>query len=477
MEYIVIGIFIFGYLSITLEYSLKLDKTIIALIMASLSWAIIAFFHLEVFEVHNGLISISKKLAKDVLTKNQIIFNNIQNIENYLAQASILEALGHHLKEISEIIIFLISAMTIVEIIDLNKGFIIISRWISTTNKRKLLWITSILGFILSAIIDNLAATIVLITILKKIILNNNDRLWYVSAIVIATNAGGAWSPIGDVTTTILWISHKVSSIKLIQYVLVPSIISMIIPIYILQFNKVFKGSISFQKIQNECQYKYSPCILYTGIFAILFTPIFKMITHLPPYIGMIFSLGIICLVSKKVNFGNLKTGLNNINNLHLSNKDKFIKKKKLLKELKGISLNKALSRIEMSSILFFLGILLAVGSLESLGFLFNFSKILNTTFREEITVILLGITSAIIDNVPLVAASLGMFQDAIDSKLWHFIAFAAGTGGSMLIIGSASGVAAMGIEKINFSWYLKNISLIALIGFLTGSLCFIFLY
>lgn len=468
----VIVVFVIGYLAITFEHIFNIDKTIPALVMASLIWGIISFFGLEVFKVHDGLISISKQIMQDSTFMNEIKSHGIKNIVNQVHNASVLSALGHHLKEIAQILIFLIGAMTIVEIIDLNKGFTIIKQFIKTKSKRKLLWILSILGFILSAIVDNLAATIVLITIVKKLISQKNDRLWYVGAIVIATNAGGAWSPIGDVTTTMLWIAHKVTALKLIQYVLIPSIICMVIPIFILQFNKVFKGNLPFEKYKNEIPYKNSTLILCVGIGMIIFIPIFKMLTNLPPYVGMLFSLGIVWLVAELASLGNFKRGLHDLNNL--SPEEKLIRKKEFLDELRGVSVHKALSRIEMSSILFFLGVLMGVGALESLGFLFNIANTLNQTFSQELTVILFGVGSAIIDNVPLVAASLGMFQNPIDAELWHFIAFSSGTGGSMLIIGSAAGVAAMGMEKISFGWYLKNISWLALIGFFMGSLCFI---
>lgn len=476
MDYLIIVIFIVGYLLITLEHFLKLDKTIIALIMASLAWGIIAYFNIEVFETKNGLVSVSKKLMQDYFFINEAKLSGVNIDKNFFSIQSILIVLGSHLKEISEILFFLIGAMTIVEIIDLHKGFTIIKKIITIKNKRKLLWIISIFSFFLSAIIDNLTATIVLITILKKLITNSRDRLWYIGAIIISANAGGAWSPIGDVTTTMLWISHKVTVTKLIEYVLIPSIICMVVPIFILQFNKVFKDNILYvENKNNDFQYKSSKIILLLGIIMIICVPIFKIITGLPPYVGMIFSLGILFLVSEFLKLKNLKQGLEDLNNInYISFEDKIKQKNNFLQDLKSLSIHKALSQIEMSSILFFLGILMGIASLESLGFLFNFANLLKQKFSSEFMVILLGITSAIIDNVPLVAASLSMFLDPIDSNIWHFIAFACGTGGSALIIGSASGIAAMGMEKITFVWYLKNISWLALIGFFSGSLFFI---
>lgn len=475
MDYLIIVIFFVGYFLITLEHFLKLDKMVIALIMASLAWGIIAYFNMEVFETKNGLVSVSKKLMQDYFFINQAKLSGINVNNNYFHIQSILIVLGSHLRDISEILFFLIGAMTIVEIIELHKGFTVIKKIIKIENKRKLLWVISIFSFFLSAIIDNLTATIVLITMLKKIIINPRERLWYIGAIIIAANAGGAWSPIGDVTTTMLWISHKVTVKKLIEYVLIPSIICMIIPIWILQFNKVFKNNILYKDNSTDFQYKSSTIILCLGIIMIIFVPIFKIITGLPPYVGMIFSLGVLFLVSESLKLSNLKQGLKDLNNMnYISFKEKWIKKQHFLQDLRSLSIHKALSKIEMSSILFFLGILMGIASLESLGFLFNFANCLKQKFSSECMVILLGIISAIIDNVPLVAASLSMFLDPIDSNIWHFIAFACGTGGSALIIGSSSGIAAMGMEKISFVWYLKNISWLALIGFFSGSLWFI---
>lgn len=473
MEYLVIIIFVVGYLVIAFEHFIKLDKTIPALIIGSFTWGIIAFFQLEVFEIHDGsLVSIVKQLMYDTCFIKKTKILEIQEINQYIISESILKILGHHIKEIAEILLFLIGAMTIVEIIDLHKGFLVIKKFIKTKNKRKLLWIVCTLSFILSAIIDNLTSTIVLITIIRKLIINKKERLWYIGAIIIAANSGGAWSPIGDVTTTMLWIAHKVTSIKLIKYVLIPSIICMIIPIYILQHNKVFRGVISFEEEVNEVENKNSIIMLCIGIGMIIMVPLFKMATHLPPYLGMLFALSIVWLIAEILNLEDFKKRMQDLR--ELSPEEKFVQKKKILSELKSISVHKALSRIEMSSILFFLGILLGVGALEALGFLFNIANKLNQLFPQKLTIILLGFGSAIIDNVPLVAASLGMFQDPLDTSLWHFIAFSSGTGGSILIIGSAAGVAAMGMEKIDFFWYFKNFSWLACIGFLTGSCCFI---
>ncbi len=449
MESLVVITFVLGYLAITLEHNLKIDKLIPALGMMAISWAIISLGHLEVFEVDAELHS--------------------------LVPSHIEEILLHHLGKTAEILIFLIGAMTIVEIIDYFNGFSAIKGFVKTKSKRKLLWIFSILAFILSAIIDNLTATIVLITILRKIILNRDDRIWFVGIIVIAANSGGAWSPIGDVTTTMLWIAKKVSAFHLVEYLLIPSLVSVIVPVLIASRFKVFQGKIEEVEEDGSDQVdKYSGIMLYLGLGSILFVPFFKTITHLPPYVGMMLSLSVVAIFAEI--FSNKRISLTSVDDDHHE-------------DAHYSPVHKSLSGIEMPSILFFLGILLAVAALESLGLLFHFAESLDNTIPllgtepttagykvSDLVILILGVGSAVIDNVPLVAASIGMFSDPMDSHLWHFIAFSAGTGGSMLIIGSAAGVVAMGMEKINFFWYLKKISGLALIGFLAGAAAFMVL-
>ena len=429
MEAWIIAIFFIGYLCITTEHQIKVDKTISALAMAVICWTILKVFNLDVLEVLNGVL-----VPVDIA-------NNSNAID---------EALRHHLAETSEILFFLIGAMTIVEIIDMHRGFEIIKRMIRTRSKVKLLWIIGVIAFFLSAIIDNLTTTIILITIVRKLIPDQKERIWYASLIVIAANAGGAWSPIGDVTTTMLWVKNKVSAAKLVEYVFIPATVCLIVPLFVASFLPVFKGKIETSDSEESITYKSSMPVLVIGFISIIFVPIFKSITHLPPYIGMLFALATMWFISEK---------LKPIRELSSTDKDKF-------------SIHRALGRIEFSSILFFLGILLAVASLQTIGTLFNFAQTLNETIPStNVVILLLGFASAVIDNVPLVAASMGMFQEPMDSGLWHYIAYAAGTGGSLLIIGSAAGVVAMGMEKINFFWYVKNILWIALLGFVLGYL------
>ncbi len=430
METIIISLFVLGYLAITLEHNLKVDKLIPALAMMALMWAIISLAHLPVFDVNTEL--------------------------KQLEPSHLEEILLHHLGKTAEIIIFLLGAMTIVEIIDYFNGFFTIKNFIKTKSKKGLLWIFSILAFILSAIIDNLTATIVLITILQKVISNRDTRLWFAGLIIVAANAGGAWSPIGDVTTTMLWIGNKVTTINLISYVLLPSLVCLIIPVGIASFLSPFQGEIEEVQSDEEVGFhKHGARMLYLGLSAIVFVPVFKTITHLPPYVGMMLSLAVVATFAEifskaKINI----TSIDEESDAHQTNSP----------------VHKSLSKIELPSILFFLGILLAVAALESLGLLFNFAEGLNTAIpNTDIVIGLLGIGSAVIDNVPLVAASMGMFSMSIDDPVWHLIAYSAGTGGSMLIIGSAAGVVAMGMEKIDFFWYIKKITLLAMVGFWAG--------
>lgn len=442
---LVVAIFIIGYLCIAFEHPLRLDKTAPALMMAALCWAVYAI----------GFKTSGMPLL-DLETHQETLYNASLGHESF---DSFLDVLLHHLGKTAEILVFLIGAMTIVEIIDLHNGFALIKKWVKTRNKKKLLWIVCILGFILSAIIDNLTATIVLITILRKLIHDRPTRLWYAALIVIAANAGGAWSPIGDVTTTMLWIANKTSVALLIEHLLLPSIVCMALPTFIASMMKPFKGNIpDSPEEEKEEMLLSSKTMLFLGLGGILSVPVFKTLTHLPPWVGMILALSVVWLVSEYI----------------IPERDWSREKRK------KYAVHKALSKIEMNSILFFLGILMAVAALESIGVLFHSQEWLSATIPDtNIVVLLLGVASAIIDNVPLVAASIGMYGGTypIDDSVWHFIAYAAGTGGSMLIIGSAAGVAAMGMENINFIWYLKKISWLAILGYLAGALLFILMF
>jgi len=460
MESVIIIVFIIGYLAITLEHNLKLDKLIPALVMMAVCWAIVAL----------GIDSFSDWFD----SANHGLVEGFANKGHEAKMHLVEETLLHHLGKTAEILVFLLGAMTIVEIIDYFDGFSTIKGFVTFKGKKKLLWMFSILAFILSAIIDNLTATIVLISILQKIVKTREDRIWFAGLIIIAANAGGAFSPIGDVTTTMLWIGDKVSTGMLFTYLFIPSLLCMVVPVFIATFLPAFKGDISFDENEVEKpKNQHSAKMLYLGLGAILFVPVFKTVTHLPPYVGMMLSLGIVATFAEI--YSRAKFSLTDFDS------------EKSDSNPHHSPVHASLSKIEMPSILFFLGILMAVAALESLGILFNFAESLKQgiplmgseiegTKVSDLVVLLLGVGSAVIDNVPLVAASLGMFSESLDNPLWHFIAFSAGTGGSMLIIGSAAGVVAMGMEKIDFFWYLKKITWLALIGFLIGSAAFVVL-
>ncbi len=458
MEAVIIIVFIAGYLAITLEHSLKIDKLIPALVMMAFCWALISF----------GIDDFTTWFdsGKHALLSNFELLNHSEKM--HIVEESLL----HHLGKTAEILVFLLGAMTIVEIIAYFNGFSTIKNFIKTKKKSKLLWIFAVLAFVLSAIIDNLTATIVLISLLQKIIHDRKMRLWFAGLIVIAANAGGAFSPIGDVTTTMLWIANKVTTGHLFAYLLLPSIVCMVVPTFIASKLSVFKGYLEMDTSESAAAGRFSGTMLYLGLAAIVFVPIFKMVTHLPPYVGMMLSLGVVAVFAEI--YSSSKFSMEGLD-------------KEGTEELVHVSpVHQSLSKIELPSILFFLGILMAVAALESLGILFGFAdwlKVATPTLGTELpgsevsdlVVLLLGVGSAVIDNVPLVAASLGMFSEPMDHQLWHFIAYSAGTGGSMLVIGSAAGVVAMGMEKINFFWYLKKISWLALLGFLAGAITFYF--
>ncbi|AFJ90800.1 sodium:proton antiporter NhaD [Blattabacterium sp. (Blaberus giganteus)] len=410
----VILIFIFGYLLITLESFFSVNKVITSILMASICWSLIIYFNIPVYEYDQHLI--------------------IKKNPKYL--------LLFHLGRASEIVFFLIGAMSIIAVIEKYSGFEALKELLCTSKntKRKFLWIISIVSFLLSAIIDNLTATMVLISLLRKTIYNYKDRLYYLGLVIISANAGGVWSPIGDITTTMLWISNKVTTIYLIKKIFIPSILCMVISTLIASYMSIFNGNIQIKKNDlSRDSINRGFFMLKIGLFLMLLVPIFKTIIGIPPYMGIMFSLGIILLITSK------------------KYKSKSI-------------IDDTLKKIDISSVLFFLGILLSVSSLESMGKLYRLSHWINeTVYTWKITTFLFGLISSIIDNVPLVAATIAMFSYSINHDLWHFIAYVSGTGGSIFLIGSAAGVAAMSMEKIDFFWYLKKISWIALIGYISG--------
>lgn len=415
--FLLIAIFLIGYLFITLEHNIGINKAATALASGVLCWCAYLF---SAADAH--LVS---------------------------------EQLMHHLSEISGILFFLLGAMTIVELIDAHDGFHIIITAIKTTNKRKLLWIICGITFFLSAVLDNLTTTILMVSLLRKIISDKNDRWLFLGLVIIAANSGGAWSPIGDVTTTMLWIGGQITSVNIITKLIVPSAICLLIPLVIASLR--LKGNI--QTISKEVStslisQSHRNIIFFSGLGVLLGVPVFKSLTHLPPFMGMLLGLGILWIISE------------------------IIHKDKDTEDKDSLSVVYALRKIDTPSILFFLGILVAISALQSAGALTQFAQLLDTNIgNENIIVMIIGLFSAIVDNVPLVAASMGMYnlnQYPTDHSFWEFLAYATGTGGSALIIGSAAGVAVMGMEKMDFFWYLKKIAWLALIGFFSGSLVYI---
>jgi len=416
---VLIVVFIFGYLLITMENTVKVNKSAIALLTGGLGWTIYSLFSPD--------------------------------------QTTINHQLSEHLGSIAEILFFLLGAMTIVELIDAHNGFEIITSRIQQTNKRKLSWTIGFITFFLSSVLDNLTATIVVISMLKKLISDKNDRLVFASIVVIAANAGGAWTPMGDVTTTMLWIGGQVTTLPIILRLFLPSIICLIVPLLGLSFQ--LNGTIEKpHKVELIDEYQVTSrqqtIVFLTGIMALIMVPLFKYATHLPPYMGILIGLGILWIITE------------------------LMHSKKENKVRHSYSVAQALRKIDTATLLFFFGILMSVAFLQSSGILTHLSAWINEkTTNLTIQVLSLGILSSIIDNVPLVSAAQAMFsleQFPTDSYFWEFLAYSAGTGGSILIFGSAAGVAAMGMEKISFGWYLKKITVFALLGFLSGAFVYI---
>tara|TARA_B100000900_G_scaffold412834_1_gene435426 strand:+ start:9294 stop:10601 length:1308 start_codon:yes stop_codon:yes gene_type:complete len=427
---ILLILFILGYLAIAFEHNIKIDKAASALFLGGICWAVFAFTGVSI---------------------------------------SILEyEIQHHIIHISEILFFLFGAMTIVEIIDTHQGFSIITDKIKTTNKLKLIWIISAISFFFSAVLDNLATAIVMSSLITKIIKDKKDIWMFGGMVILAANAGGAWSPIGDVTTIMLYAKQYVSE-SIILDIFIPSLVCAIVPLIYLSFK--LKGNITRplnseenEKKNNHVSKSERNLVFILGVCGLLFVPVFKIITHLPPYLGMLISLGFLWIVTE------------------------IMHRKKAYNLKSKLSVVGVLKKVDTPTIFFFLGILLAVSSLQSTGQLDSLAKYLDSSFNGQtrdgiyLINIFIGLLSSIVDNVPLVAGAMQMYQDLLattgfyqpDGIFWQFLAYCAGTGGSVLIIGSAAGVAVMGILKIDFIWYLKNISLLAIMGYLSGAMVYI---
>lgn len=422
MTILIVLIFVLGYLTIVFENFIKINKAATALITGVLCWTVYM------------LGSADKTMVN--------------------------ESLASHLGDLSGILFFLLGAMTIVELIDAHDGFDIITAKITSTNKRKLLWIIGLITFFLSAILDNLTTTIVMVSLLRKLIKNDKTRLFYAGIVVIAANAGGAWSPIGDVTTTMLWMGGQITAYNIILNVLLPSLVCLAAPMLYLSYK--LKGTLERPrpaeiKQSDTIPVKHQLIILFSGILILILVPVFKTVTHLPPYMGMLIGLGILWVITELIH----------------GEKDEADKH--------NLSVVYALRKIDSPSILFFLGILLSIAALEATGVLHDSAAWMSEAVgNEKIIVLLIGLLSSVVDNVPLVAASQGMYslsQYPQDHFFWEFMAYCTGTGGSVLIIGTAAGIAAMGIEKISFMWYFKKISLLAFIGYIAGAAVYLFLH
>jgi len=413
-------VFVLAYAAIALEHPIKVNKSASALIGAGLLWTIYA----------------------------------MSSADSHLV--------GEHLSEslmgTAQIVFFLMGAMTIVEVVDAHNGFEVITSRIKTTKLTTLMWLVGFVTFFLSAILDNLTTTIVMVSLMKKLLAKREDRLFFAGIIVIAANAGGAWSPIGDVTTTMLWIGGQITALAIVKGVFIPSMINLLVPLtvmaMILRGKSVAPPALKADKSGVVSTLAERNIMFFCGLGILVMVPVFKTVTHLPPFMGILFGLGILWLV------GDL---------IHRKKDDQM----KI-----NFTLVHALSKIDMGSIVFFIGILLAVATLEHTHILTSLAQWLDRTVgRQDLIVLVIGMVSAIVDNVPLVAASMGMYsmeQFPPDSFLWEFMAYCAGTGGSMLIIGSAAGVAAMGLEKIDFFWYVKRISWLAFIGYIAGAVYYI---
>jgi Na+/H+ antiporter NhaD/arsenite permease-like protein len=470
-------LFVLGYLAIALEHPLKIEKAASALILGSVLWALYALFSEQILSLgFSPSWEEMKMMAREIIQNIMPVmnadafatcpFNETVELASH-PNAFVKFELAHHLVETAEILFFLFGAMTIVEVIDQHQGFTVITNKISTNSKVKLLWILGILTFFMSAVLDNLTTTIVMIALLRKLISDKPTRWVYASMIVISANSGGAWSPIGDVTTIMLWIGGQITTVNIIVKVIIPSLVSMIVPLTILSF--MVKGNVTRPERPAYAGELTTPFertfILILGVCMLLFVPVFKTFTHLPPYVGMLFGLGILWLVSEI---------------MHRDKEDEIRKK---------LTIYHIVKKVDTPTIFFFLGILSAVAALQSAGQLSLLAGWLDEKLGNIYLINLaIGAISAVVDNVPLVAGAMGMYDvvtpDMLriaadpayasffvqDGLFWEFLAYCAGTGGSMLIIGSAAGVAAMGLERIDFIWYMKKISLLALSGYLAGA-------
>lgn len=432
---IIILVFVLGYVAIALEHPLKINKTATALLIGALTWSLYA--------LGSGTLLPLEKIPEAF--RQESIAEGFNPVIQYLVESQLLKLTG----ETAGILFFLMGAMTIVELVDANEGFAIITKRIQSTSKVSLLWIVGFISFFLSSVLDNLTTTIVMISLLRKMLSDRRDRLMFAGLVVIAANAGGAWTVIGDVTTTMLWIKHKITTVPVMLHLFAASMTCLIVPLVGMSY--FVRGPLEPLQADENNHAKKIPDHLKTlflllGVGGLLSVPVFKAVTHLPPYLGMIMALSILWVVSEIVH----------------AESDENVRT--------STGLVHVLKRIDISSVLFFLGILLAVGCLGATGVLHDLAFRLDEWIgNKDIVAVVIGFVSAVVDNVPLVAAGIEMYEDPVDSRFWMLLAYCAGTGGSCLIIGSAAGVAAMGLEKIDFIWYLRNIAIWATLGYIAG--------
>ncbi len=449
-------LFMVGYLCIALEHTLRIDKTAIALLLGMVMWIVYALGAEWIVPLVDN-----EDLARFVSENPRLAGSSFAHqCLDYVLNVKIVEALG----DISQTLFFLIGAMTIVELIDVHGGFTVITDHINTRSKRKLLYVICATTFVFSAVLDNMTTTIVMILLLRKLVSDRNERWLYAGMIIIAANTGGAWSPIGDVTTIMLWVKGNVTAPALISYVLLPSIAAMVVPM--LSTAKLLSGRLpemaQESKAVSEISSRERKTIFYLGVCGLIFVPVFKTMTHLPPFVGILLVLAVLWVFTELFYNG------------------------KMLDRSREHRLPKVISRIDMPSILFFLGILMAVSVLDASGILSATSQFLDEHVHNVYVIdVLLGVLSSIFDNVPLVAGVMGMYPVAlpgsvdyaanfvVDGTFWEFLSYCAGVGGSLLIIGSAAGVIAMGLERITFGWYFKRFTWLAFLGYLAGALVY----
>lgn len=450
MEILIIVAFIAGYVLIALEHPIRINKTATAILTGVVCWTLFVFMDPGPTLLGSDAFSDFRILLGTERTQGDIAAMTPADLHREF----VAYELNEHLAAIAQILFFLLGAMTIVELVDAHRGFRYITDRIQTRNPQTLLWIICLVTFFLSSILDNLTTSIVMVSLIRKLIHEKELRLTFAGMIVISANAGGAWTPIGDVTTTMLWIGGQVSTGAIMTSLFMPSMICLLVPVIFLGFRLKGKTLKLPESTPATTDVKGSRLMLFLGVGALISVPVFKTLTHLPPYLGMLCGLGILWVVSEL-----LHPELDDV-------------------AKKNYTVAGALSRVDVPSVLFFLGILLAVGSLESMQALNQFASYLDRTIGDQrIIITLIGLLSAIVDNVPLVAASMGMYSMdtyPMDHMIWEYLAYCAGTGGSILIIGSAAGVAVMGMEKVDFIWYLKKISFLALLGYLGGAIAYV---